>query len=92
MNEENKPFKVYSNDIQIGMSVYDITIQLRQQTPDGAEVLGNVFLSPQHAKALVNILAQNVRQYEEYFGEIQLATEDTFKSLQEKGILKAGPQ
>jgi flagellar protein FlaG len=31
-----------------------------------------VYLSPQQAKALLNILQQNVNQYESAFGEIKL--------------------
>lgn len=86
---ENKSFKVYSNDIAINVSVYDLSIQFRQQSLDGIETMGTVYLSPQHAKALLRVLKENVEQYEALFGEIYDLTPEKFKELQEKGIMKA---
>ena len=42
-------------------------------TPDKLiESFQGIYLSPQQAKALLNILQQNVNQYETAFGEIKL--------------------
>lgn len=47
---------------------------LRQTTPDAVSIQNfqGVYLSPQQAKALLNVLQQNVQQYESTFGEIRL--------------------
>jgi len=45
-----------------------------QSTPDSVSIQNyqGIFLSPQQAKALANVLNQNVSQYEATFGEIRL--------------------
>jgi hypothetical protein len=47
---------------------------LNQTAPDAVNIQNfqGIFLSPQQAKALANILQQNVSQYESTFGEIRL--------------------
>ncbi len=52
--------------------------ELRQQRAGAGESVGlpanfqGVYVSPQQAKALLNVLQQNVTQYETAFGEIRL--------------------
>jgi len=48
--------------------------RVNQTTPDNVAIQNfqGVYLSPQQAKALLNILQQNVNQYESAFGEIKL--------------------
>lgn len=66
----------YSNAVNVMTSVYDVTIQFRTQTPittpaENQPVLieagdiCNVRMSPQHAKALVAILAKHIMEYEQ---------------------------
>lgn len=45
-----------------------------QNAPDAVNIQNfqGVYLSPQQAKALLNLLHENVRQYESTFGEIHL--------------------
>jgi len=67
----------YANSVQIRVSVWDFLLQfgtLAQNTPDAVQITNfqGVYLSPQQAKALLNILGQNVAQYERAFGEIKL--------------------
>lgn len=67
----------YANSVQLRASLWDFLLMfgtLRQQTPE-AVVIQNfqgVYLSPQQAKALLNVLSTNVQQYEATFGEIRL--------------------
>jgi len=67
----------YANSVQIRVSVWDfmLTFGTMTQTSADAVVISNtfgVYLSPQQAKALMNVLGQNVAQYETTFGEIKL--------------------
>ena len=67
----------YSNSVQVRVSVWDFFLAfgtLRAQTPQEVEVANfqGIYLSPQQAKALLNVLQQNVSQYESAFGEIKL--------------------
>ena len=67
----------YANSVQIRVNVWDFFLvfgTLQQQSPAEVEVTNfqGVYLSPQQAKALLNVLNQNVSQYEATFGEIRL--------------------
>lgn len=67
----------YANSVQLRASLWDFLLMfgtVRQQTQE-AVVIQNfqgVYLSPQQAKALLNVLSTNVQQYEATFGEIRL--------------------
>jgi len=47
---------------------------VNQTTPDAVQIRNfqGVYLSPQQAKALLNVLQQHVSQYEAAFGELKL--------------------
>ncbi|SRR5689334_3891719 len=67
----------YANSVQVRVNVWDFFLvfgTLQQPSEREVEVRNfqGVYLSPQQAKALVNILQQNVAQYEKTFGEIKL--------------------
>ncbi|MEO8028123.1 MAG: DUF3467 domain-containing protein [Bryobacteraceae bacterium] len=67
----------YANSVQIRMSLWDFCLGfgvMNQTTPDAVNIqlFQSVYLSPQQAKALANMLNQNVTQYESTFGEIRL--------------------
>ncbi|MBC7928584.1 MAG: DUF3467 domain-containing protein [Bryobacteraceae bacterium] len=67
----------YANSIQVRVNLWDFFLTfgtLTQNSPDAVfiENFQGVYLSPQQAKALLNIMQQNVSQYEATFGEIQL--------------------
>ena len=73
----------YSNNVQILLSSWDFTLELsqlilgapeqeNQQPSISMGAAQRIIMSPQHAKAFSMILQQNVRQWEEQFGEIQL--------------------
>ena len=68
---------VYSNSTNVRVSLFDFHLSFGTMDPPSAEgpsmtMSAGVFLSPQQAKALLNVLAQNIRGYEQQFGEIKL--------------------
>lgn len=67
----------YSNSVQVRVSLWDFFLSfgtITQTTQDSVQINNyqGVFLSPQQAKALANVLSQNIQQYESTFGEIRL--------------------
>ena len=67
----------YANSVQVRVNVWDFFLvfgTMQQQTETQVEVQNfqGIYLSPQQAKALMNILQQNVVNYESAFGEIKL--------------------
>ena len=67
----------YANSVQVRPSVWDFSLvfgTLNQTGPDTIEVenFQGIYLSPPQAKALSNLLQQNLKQYEAAFGEIKL--------------------
>jgi hypothetical protein len=68
----------YANSVQVKMSVWDFMLVFGtlQPTSSQDEVsirnLQGIYLSPQQAKALWNVLGQNLAQYEQTFGEVHL--------------------
>jgi hypothetical protein len=67
----------YANSVQIRVSVWDFLLMfgtMAQNSPDAVQITNfqGIYLSPQQAKALWNVLGQNVAQYESTFGEIKL--------------------
>ncbi len=75
----------YANSVQVRVNLWDFFLMFGtiQQTAADAVTISNfqgVYLSPQQAKALANLLNQNISQYETAFGEIRLepvAPQDT---------------
>jgi flagellar protein FlaG len=69
--------ETYANSVQMRVSLWDFFLLFgtANQTAADAVTIQNfqgVFLSPQQAKALSNLLLQNLKQYEAAFGEIRL--------------------
>jgi len=67
----------YANSVQIRVNLWDFFLMFGRvnQTAADAVTIHNfqgVYVSPQQAKALLNLLQQNVQQYEAAFGEIVL--------------------
>ncbi|HEX4426043.1 MAG TPA: DUF3467 domain-containing protein [Terriglobales bacterium] len=72
----------YANSVQVRVNVWDFFLvfgTMQQQTETQVEVQNfqGIYLSPQQAKALMNILQQNVVNYESAFGEIKLDPRST---------------
>jgi hypothetical protein len=67
----------YANSVQVRMSVWDFfmvfgTMQQTSKEEVMVENFQGIYLSPQQAKALANVLGHNIAQYEQTFGEIAL--------------------
>ena len=67
----------YANSVQIRVNLWDFFLMFGTISQTAADTVyiqnfQGVYLSPQQAKALANVLNQNVTQYEAAFGEIKL--------------------
>lgn len=67
----------YANSVQVRVNLWDFFLMfgtVNQTSPDAVSIANfqGVYLSPQQAKALLNVLQQNITQYEATFGEIRL--------------------
>ena len=67
----------YANSVHIRVSVWDFQLSFglaSSDSPDQVSIRNHtaIFLSPQQAKALFNLLGQNLAQYEQAFGALNL--------------------
>ena len=67
----------YANSVQVRVSVWDFLLVFGLASSDSPEQVNirnhqGIFLSPQQAKALWNVLGQNLAQYEQAFGVLNL--------------------
>ena len=67
----------YANSVQVRVSVWDFLLVFglaSSASPDQVTIRNHqaIFLSPQQAKALWNVLGQNLAQYEQAFGVLNL--------------------
>lgn len=79
--ESNQGY-TYVNRVEINSSVYDVLISFHQSSPikdETGKIIGeekssetNIIMSPQHAKAFMKILGDQINWYEENFGEIDI--------------------
>ena len=69
--------ETYANSVQVRANLWDFFLMfglVQQTSPDAVQIhnFQGIYLSPQQAKALNNVLAQNIKEYETAFGEIRL--------------------
>jgi hypothetical protein len=67
----------YANSVQVKMSVWDFQLvfgTMHQESADEVNLMNfqGIYISPQQAKALWNVLGHNLAQYEQTFGKLQL--------------------
>jgi len=67
----------YANSVQVRMSVWDFFLvfgTMHQDSPQEVRIenFQGIYLSPQQAKALLNVLGHNLAQYEQTFGPLAL--------------------
>lgn len=67
----------YANSVQVRVNLWDFFLMfgtINQTAPDSVFIQNfqGIYISPQQAKALYNVLHQNITQYESTFGEIRL--------------------
>lgn len=69
--------ETYANSVQVRANLWDFLLTfgtMEQTAPDSVTInsFQGIYLSPQQAKALANLLRQNIEHYESMFGEIRL--------------------
>jgi flagellar protein FlaG len=67
----------YANSVQVRVSVWDFQLVFGTASSEGPDQVNirnhdAIYLSPQQAKALWNVLGQNLAQYEQAFGTLTL--------------------
>jgi hypothetical protein len=67
----------YANSVQVRVSVWDFQLVFglaSSESPETVTVRNHnaIIMSPQQAKALWNVLGQNIAQYEQAFGTLNL--------------------
>ena len=77
----------YANSVQIRVNLWDFFLMfgtVNQSAPDNVMIhnFQGGYLSPQQAKALLNVLTQNISQYEATFGEIKLEPHSQKSAIQ----------
>lgn len=77
----------YSNSVQVRANLWDFFLMFGILTPETADAMTiknfqGIYLSPQQAKALVNVLQQNITQYEAAFGPIALEPQQSPGAVQ----------
>jgi len=79
--------ETYANSVQVRVNLWDFFLMfgtINQNTADTVQIQNfqGIYLSPQQAKALYNILQQNLSQYEATFGEIKLEPQGSGNVIQ----------
>ena len=69
--------EAYANSVQVRVSVWDFQLIFglaSSESPEEVTIRNHqaIYLSPQQAKALWNVLGQNIAQYEQAFGTLKL--------------------
>jgi flagellar protein FlaG len=69
--------EAYANSVQVRVNLWDFYLTfgtIHQTAADSVNIQNfqGIYLSPQQAKALANLLNQNLSQYEAAFGTIRL--------------------
>ncbi len=86
--KEEEGLGIYSNLVMITHSPSEFILDFARHLPGlpSAKVMARIVMTPQHAKMLLKALEQNIKKYEERFGEIKLF------GMEEKKIGFAGPE
>ncbi len=64
---------VYSNNANISHGPFDFTMNFVQVSPPSGKLVAKVIMSPQHAKAFLTALQENIARFEKSFGQIKQA-------------------
>ena len=86
----------YANSVQVRLSIWDFFLVFgtvntdAQPAPDQIQITNfqGIYLSPQQAKALQNVLTHNLAQYEKTFGPISL---DASNPQAQRFVVPSGP-
>ena len=83
----------YANSVQVRLSIWDFHMvfgTLDHQTRESVSInnFQGIYVSPQQAKALLNVLTHNIVQYEQTFGPISL---DNAQAAGPHFVVPSGP-
>ena len=62
----------YSNTMFIAHGPEEFIIDWLLNSPTGAHLVSRIIVTPGHVKRIINALQENLKKYEEKFGEIKL--------------------
>lgn len=70
---------IYSNFVVISHSLSEFVLDFARVLPGvpKSKVFARIVMTPSNVRALLNALEQNVKKYEEQFGKIRMAPDDT---------------
>ncbi len=71
---DNLPGGQYANAVQIRHNQDEFLLNFLNITPPNGRVSGKIITSPGHFKRFVNAMQENLKKYEENFGEIKEAS------------------
>ncbi len=69
----------YSNSMFIAHGPEEFIIDWLLNSPTGAHLVSRIIVTPGHVKRIINALSDNLKRYEEKFGEIKLAEQAEHK-------------
>jgi hypothetical protein len=82
--------KIYANNAQVESSIWDVRLTFGDMTVSegkaNVEQLVTIVMSPQLAKALANVLTNNIAKYEQEIGAILLPVQDDGSSRKQAQI------
>ena len=70
---DNIPGAEYANAMQVGHNKDEFRTMFLNIFPPSGRVTGKIITTPGHMKRIVRALQENIKQYEEKFGEIKEA-------------------
>ena len=76
--QQGRIHTIYSNIVRIGHTPYEFMLDFGQFQPEGKRAFMDVRIvtSPQHAKAILRALKENIASYEEKYGQINVEGAD----------------
>ena len=63
----------YANFFQIGHNAFEFLLEFGQQEGEQSAIHTRIYVSPQHARILANLLLDSLQQHERIFGKIRNA-------------------
>jgi len=86
--DQDKIDAKYCDQAMISHNPFGFTLDFAQQIPQMRmiKILSRVAMSPEHAKAFLEALTENVKKYEEKFGEIELTKKMRDEAINPKKI------
>ena len=61
----------YSNSLMVSHSADEFILDWLLNSPNGAHLLSRIIVSPTHVKRIINVLKENLDNYEKHFGSIK---------------------